>query len=89
MPHSVKEMRKRLVGRTIVGFEARAFRDGRRKDLGKWVDRGPFAEAPPGGAITYDPVLILDDGTRVSFRVHETEIGEYGIDPCIEKSKPK
>jgi len=26
-------------------------------------------------------VFILDDGTRVSFNVRETEIVEYGIDP--------
>ncbi|HEV3059609.1 MAG TPA: hypothetical protein VGY48_15270 [Vicinamibacterales bacterium] len=80
---TVKEMKKRLVGRRIVAIEARAFRDGdipasKIKYDGLWE-----ATRPTGGAITYDPVFILDDGTRLSFRVHETEIGEYGIDPVI------
>jgi len=75
---TVKEMKKRLVGRRIIAFEANAFREG--------TDAGSFLEDRPSkgsGRVTYDPVFILDDGTRLSFRVHETEIGEYGIDPVI------
>ncbi len=81
---TVREMRSLLVGRTIIGFKARAFRDGRPKDSGRWIDRGPFGVPPNGGTVTYDPVLVLDDGTCLSFVVHETEVGAYGIDPFIQ-----
>jgi hypothetical protein len=33
--------------------------------------------------VAYDPELILDNGTHVRFVVHETDVGEYGIDPVI------
>ncbi len=78
---TVREMRARLVGRRIVGFEARAFRDGRRTQAPR--DRSDWEPPPNGGGFTYDPVLILDDGTRLAFNVHETEGSEYGIDPII------
>lgn len=79
---TVREMKKRLIGRRIVGFEAGAFRDGdlltgqQKYDTGLWGQN-----RPNGGRITYNPVFILDDGTRVSFNVHETQVGEYGVDP--------
>jgi hypothetical protein len=34
---------------------------------------------------TTDPVLILDNGTRLSFVVRETEVGEYGIEVSVHK----
>jgi hypothetical protein len=80
---TVAEFRKRIVGRHIVGYEANAFRDGRRR--GNWSKSEPFEPPPEGGAITYDPVFILDDGSRIKFHVHETEGSEYGIDPILEK----
>lgn len=32
---------------------------------------------------TFDPVIILEDDTRIFFVVNETEGGEYGIEPVI------
>jgi hypothetical protein len=29
--------------------------------------------------VSFNPVLVLDDGSRLSFSVDETEIGEYGM----------
>lgn len=85
-------MKKRLIGRRIVGFEAGAFRDGelspKQHQRHGRHERGPYEPPPSGGRITYNPVLILDDGTRVSFDTHETEIGEYGIDLAFYKVQP-
>lgn len=37
----------------------------------------PFSDGRGGTA--YDPVLVLDDGSRVSFDAQPTEDGDYGI----------
>lgn len=84
---TVKEMRKRLVGRTIVGFKANAFRDGEIPADKIQYDGVWEAGRPNGGNITYNPVLILDDGTEVRFETHETQLGCYGIDPRITPKK--
>lgn len=31
------------------------------------------------GGIAHDPEIVLDDGTRLTFSVEETETGEYGV----------
>lgn len=33
-----------------------------------------------------DPTFLLDDGSRLTFSVIETEIGEYGISVNLHKS---
>lgn len=61
-----------LVGRTIVGFELRTWRDDD-------PERTPH----------HDPVLVLDNGARVTFTVTETYNGDsYGIRPNYHR-KPK
>jgi len=53
-----------LVGKRIVGVELRPFDSG-HKGSRRW---------------TFDPVFILDDGSRVAFSVDETDHGsECGI----------
>lgn len=84
---TVREMKKRLIGRKIVGFEANAFRDGRSPKTTHSV-MGAGEDNIVGGDWTYDPVLILDDGSRVRFITHETETGDYGIDPVIHGGPP-
>ena len=32
------------------------------------------------GGYTASPIITLDDGSSLSFSVHETESGDYGID---------
>jgi hypothetical protein len=75
------ELKRRLVGRTIVKVELNAFRDGKSPKGGRKprVTRDLFDLGPDGGAWTYDPAFHLDDGTVLRFNVHETEIGEHGI----------
>ena len=41
------------------------------------VDARPFSDGR--GGTVYDPELTLDDGSRVSFGVLETEGDQYGI----------
>jgi adenosylcobinamide amidohydrolase len=60
---TLSEKKKLLKGRRIVEIRWNAFRRGGGREPG-W---------------TSDPVFILDDGTKVSFSVEETEVGEYGI----------
>ncbi len=61
------EMKKQLVGRTIVAVTPRAFRTGR----------------PGRNEWSYEPIFMLDDGSRVRFVVDETESGDgYGVTPC-------
>lgn len=57
----------------------------RAKDMQRLVGRtitavksGAFPDGR--GGITYNPVFTLDDGSRLTFSVAETEGGEYGID---------
>jgi len=63
----------RLVGRTIVRVEPNAF-----------LTDNAGSNARNGW--TCDPVLVLDDGSRVFFVVDETETGEYGL--TVARSKP-
>lgn len=42
-----------------------------------------------GNAKSTDPTFILDDGSRLSFSVQETDVGEYGISVNLHKSKGK
>jgi len=37
------------------------------------------------GRKAHDPVIHFDDGSRLVFVVHETEVGEYGIRPIRVK----
>lgn len=52
-----------LVGRTIVAVALQPFDTGRCTK----------------GDVSFDPVFTLDDGSRVWFRVDETEGDGYGI----------
>ena len=69
-----------MVGRTIVD-----------------VDLHPFdpenAGQVDGDEYAYNPVVTLDDGTRLFFVVQESEIGEYGVKICRNvqnrKRKPR
>ncbi len=63
-----------LVGRRIVGFELRTFSDG----------DGVLE------ATHHDPIILLDNGARVTFMVTETDSGDaYGIDPQYHPKKPR
>lgn len=62
-----------LVGRTIVGFELRSWRDD-----------------DPERTAHHDPVLVLDNGARVSFTVTETYQGaSYGVRPNYHPKERK
>jgi hypothetical protein len=50
----------------------------------KIVDTEAHAFRDGRGGITYQPVLVLDNGAKLHFVVHETDGGDYGIDPQIE-----
>jgi len=64
-----------LVGRKIVAVEMKPFDTGH-------VGMGAMA-------ISNDPVLVLDDGSRISFRVDETESGsECGISVFRHRQSP-
>jgi hypothetical protein len=53
-----------LVGRKIVAVELNRFDSG-HKGSRRW---------------TFDPVFVLDDGSRITFNVDETDYGcDYGI----------
>lgn len=48
--------------------------------LGKRVDKvwlRPFKDGKGGTA--HDPIIEFGDGSRISFTVEETEVGEYGV----------
>lgn len=68
---TAREIRKRLVGRTITAARARAFPSGRTTLTGapKWA---------------HNWTLTLDDGTHVTFEVEETE-REHGVDIFLYK----
>jgi len=59
-----------LVGRRIVDVEWHRFA------------RSPEISPKLDGT---QPVLVLDNGTRVWFVVQESEVGEYGVALCITK----
>lgn len=59
---------KLLVGRRITGYDGRRFQ-GRRSVRGR------------GRQVACDPIIILDNGSFLSFTVEETDSGEYGV--CI------
>jgi len=59
-----------LIGRRIVGVEWNRFHV--RPETDKRFT-------------TTDPVLILDNGARLSFVVAETESQEYGVELCLAR----
>lgn len=81
------EFKRRVVGRRIVAVEMHAFRDGRtnspRASKRAHEKLGLYDAPRDCGSITYNPTFILDDGSRLSFVVRETELGDYGIDPHL------
>lgn len=42
-----------------------------------------------GAEKTTDPTFILDDGSRLTFSVEETEVGEYGISVNLHASQER
>lgn len=50
------------------------------------VDWRPFETGRTEREKTTDPVLVLDNGTRLTFVVMETEVGEYGIEIVVHKA---
>jgi hypothetical protein len=60
----------------------------KRKTVQK-VDMNPFERGlyHPRGK-TYDPIIWFTDGSRISFVVDETEVGEYGIRISYAKGRP-
>ena len=50
------------------------------------VDFNVFATGV-GKQKSTDPVITLDNGARLRFRVAETEVGEYGIEILILKKQ--
>jgi hypothetical protein len=75
-----RDVARRLKGRTIVRVEMNSFRTD-------WKEEATGSRG--GNSWTTDPVFHLDDGTRVSFAVAETEMGEYGIDVCVHGGPKK
>lgn len=45
----------------------------------------PFSDGRGGTA--HDPVITLDDGSRLTFIVEETDTGEYGVFVSLHKPK--
>jgi hypothetical protein len=45
------------------------------------VDFRPFDNGR--GETADDPILTLDDGSKLCFIVQETEVGEYGVRLCF------
>ena len=56
----------RLIGLTIVAIDLRPF----DANMDSSTDR-PRA---------FNPILTLSDGSRVTFLVQETEVGDYGVE---------
>lgn len=46
------------------------------------VDLRPFPDGRGGRA--FDPLLVLDDGSTLSFDVTETDVGAYGVRVMID-----
>lgn len=46
----------------------------------------PFPDG--NGGLAYNPVILLDNGTRLVFIVQETEAGEYGVKPMVIAREP-
>jgi hypothetical protein len=51
------------------------------------IELNRFSTKVFGNPFTYDPVIILEDGTRITFNVIETEVGTYGVEPIIVSSE--
>lgn len=58
-------MRRMVQARQLVGRTIVGF------------DPCPFDDGR--GGIAHDPVILLDDGSRLRFVVEETDVGEYGV----------
>jgi len=56
----------RLVGLTIVAVDLRPFNPN-------MLDTGDLRPA-------FDPIITFSDGSRITFMVQETEVGEYGVE---------
>ena len=61
------EAARRLRGKTIKRIDLNAFRDG-QIGSNDW---------------TADPRIVFTDGSTLTLQVHETDVGEYGIDLCL------
>ena len=59
-----------------------------RKCIGKRIKRIRLRPFPDGrGGRAYDPIIELDDGTRIQFYVQETDVGEYGVELDVIRTK--
>ena len=63
-----------IIGKRIVAVCLNRFSTGRKTGKG-------------GTAWSFDPVLVLDDGTQVGVTVEETDVGRYGV--SLVASKPR
>lgn len=55
----------------------------KRDLIGRTIVDVDFRPARDGrGGFFDDPVLILDNGTRIGFLTQETDVGEYGTRIC-------
>ena len=59
---------RNVVGKRIVSMRLNRFNTGRSTGRG-------------GKAWSFDPVIELEDGSKITFSVDETEVGSYGITP--------
>ena len=53
-----------------------------REIVGKKIvgfNPGLFPDGQGAGAMAHDPVIFLDDGSRLHFLAEETQVGEYGV----------
>jgi len=57
--------KRELIGRKIVDFDPRPF------------DADPRIKRNKRTA--HDPIITLDDGSRLYFVTEETEVGDYGV----------
>lgn len=67
-----KQVERRLIGRTISRVEWRVFDTEN-------------AGAARDSCTSQQPILVLDDGTHVSFMTDETEVGEYGTSILVTR----
>ncbi len=68
------------------GGEMTLSKNIRKNVIGKKIVKlrlNRFSTRVAGNPYSYDPVFVLEDGTRIAFVVAETETGEYGIEPVI------